>query len=80
MPTPGLLAKDTSTGSVGRVMGRNGPFILMRPLKGGLEWEVLPEDVEEITTGAALSVAVAEDARQREAYRGFPGWFSGACL
>jgi hypothetical protein len=75
-----MLAKDTTTGNVGRVMGKNGPYILLRPLKGGREWEALPEHVEEITTGAALSVAVAEDARQRGVYRGFPGWDSGACL
>lgn len=80
VPTPGMLAKDTTTELVGRVMGQVGPYILLRPLNGGKEWEVLPDAVEEITAGNALAIAVAEDARKREMYRGFPGWNSGACL
>ncbi|WP_127359878.1 hypothetical protein [Actinacidiphila soli] len=77
---PHTLAKDIETGRVGRVMGQVGPYILMRPLKGGKEWEALPENVEEITTGEALSVAVAEDGRRRGVYREVGGWNSGACL
>lgn len=73
------LAKDTSTGRVGRVMGKVGPYIHLRPIRGGTEWEALPEDVESITTGDALAAKVREE---RGVYDGSVdgGWNSGACL
>ncbi|KPI30518.1 hypothetical protein OK074_6676 [Actinobacteria bacterium OK074] len=59
-PDIGTIAKDTRNGKVGRVMGHVGRYIQLRPLKGGLEWDVPPEHVEPATTSDTLSAAVAE--------------------
>jgi hypothetical protein len=61
-------------------MGRLGNLIYLRPLKGGIEWSAPSEDVEEITTGVALGVALTEERRRSEAFRAVGGWNSGAVL
>jgi hypothetical protein len=65
-PDIGTIAKDTRNGKVGRVMGHVGRYVQLRPLKGGLEWDVPPEHVEPVTASDALSAAVAEANAQSQ--------------
>ncbi|KPI09495.1 hypothetical protein OK074_3301 [Actinobacteria bacterium OK074] len=58
-PAIGTVAKDTRNGKVGRVMDHVGRYVQLRPLKGGLEWDVDPKYVEPATVSDALSPAVA---------------------
>jgi hypothetical protein len=47
-------------------MGYEGPYVQLRPLAGGREWDVPPDNIEEVTLSEALSGAVAgENARSR---------------
>ncbi len=62
----GAYAVDTGSGRVGRVMGRAGPYLLLRPYGGGREWECLPEVVRAATTVEWLRAATAyANARSR---------------
>ncbi|MDT0307920.1 hypothetical protein RM780_13235 [Streptomyces sp. DSM 44917] len=62
----GALVRDEATGRRGLYMGTSGPYAMLRPLGGGREWEVRPEDVR-----AEVSVYphVADVARARGALR-----------
>jgi hypothetical protein len=44
-----------------------GPYVQLRPLEGGKEWDVSPERVELVTLSEALSGAIANlnDRSQR---------------
>ncbi|MEU5342994.1 hypothetical protein AB0H18_19515 [Streptomyces sp. NPDC020766] len=65
-PPVGTTASDTRSGRVGLVMGHEGPYVQLRPLKGGREWDVPPEHIRSATLSQALSGAVAEyNARSR---------------
>ncbi|MFF1295121.1 MULTISPECIES: hypothetical protein [unclassified Streptomyces] len=39
-------------------MGEQGTYFMLRPLRGGLEWEVSPDYVEPLTPEEVLSVKV----------------------
>lgn len=57
---------DERSLNVGRVMGHVGPYVQLRPIGGGLEWDARPEDLRPATTAEALSVGVAvANARSR---------------
>jgi hypothetical protein len=56
----GELAMDAALGRVGVVMGRDGPYVQLRPLGGGREWDARPEDVRPATAAEQLSAKVAE--------------------
>lgn len=58
LPQPGALLRDTARGRVGEFMGKAGPYWMLRPLGGGLEWEADPRVVEPLTPEEALSVKV----------------------
>ena len=58
LPPPGTLVRDTARGRVGEYMGKGGPYLLLRPVGGGREWEVSPEYVEPLSQEEALSVKV----------------------
>ncbi|NGO68637.1 hypothetical protein [Streptomyces boncukensis] len=62
MGTPhiGTPVRDTASGRVGEVMGRHGPYLLLRPLGGGREWDADPARVEVLARDEALSARVAE--------------------
>jgi hypothetical protein len=47
----GSGAVDTSNGRHGVVMGLSGPYVMLRPPRGGLEWEATPECVELLGSG-----------------------------
>ncbi|GGR30920.1 hypothetical protein GCM10010282_24170 [Streptomyces roseolus] len=47
-------------------MGHEGPYVQIRPLGGGREWDVAPEEVREATSAERLSAATAHaNARSR---------------
>jgi hypothetical protein len=41
----GTLVKDTSRNKLGYVMGHEGPYMQLRPLAGGREWDADPAHV-----------------------------------
>lgn len=55
----GGTALDARTGRVGRVMGHVGPYVQLRPLNGGTEWDARPEDLTPAQQSDALSPDVA---------------------
>ncbi|MFE9567468.1 hypothetical protein ACFYMW_03065 [Streptomyces sp. NPDC006692] len=61
-PEPGDVVEDAGRGRVGRVMGHEGPYVQLRPLRGGLEWDAEPGGLEPVSQpqSDALSAAVAE--------------------
>lgn len=68
-PPPGALVVDTSRRErdrVGEFRGVAGPYWMLRPAKGGPEWEVLPEHVRPATPAECLAARTArENARSR---------------
>lgn len=58
-PDVGDTARDARTGRVGRVMGHVGPYVQLRPLNGGCEWDAQPEDLRPARQSDALSPDVA---------------------
>ncbi|MEU1401925.1 hypothetical protein ABZ471_06075 [Streptomyces sp. NPDC005728] len=58
-PGTGALVVDRRSGKVGVVMGHVGPYVQLRPPRGGLEWDVPPEDVRLPTPTEELSAKVA---------------------
>ncbi|MDT0322141.1 hypothetical protein [Streptomyces millisiae] len=48
-PNVGALVCDETRKRIGVFMGMAGPFAMLRPVGGGKEWEVMPEDVREMT-------------------------------
>jgi hypothetical protein len=65
-PPIGSYAVDTYTGKVGMVMGSEGPYVQLRPLGGGREWDCAPESVRQATVAERLSAATAYvNARSR---------------
>lgn len=58
-PRVGAVAVDGRNGKVGVVMGHVGPYVQLRPPRGGREWDVPPEDVRPPTPDEELSAKVA---------------------
>lgn len=59
-PVVGALVVDTATNRIGYVMGREGPYIQIRPPGGGREWDANPERVREATRNEQLRARVTE--------------------
>lgn len=60
VPRVGDTVRDTSRGGrVGVVMGHEGPYIQLRPLGGGREWDAAPDRIAPITPSEILSARVA---------------------
>ncbi|GAA2246327.1 hypothetical protein GCM10010145_11670 [Streptomyces ruber] len=58
--------RDTASGRVGVVMGHEGPYLQLRPLSGGREWDAAPERVRPIDAAELMHARVAEaNARSR---------------
>jgi predicted sugar kinase len=66
----GDLAKDTGRNKVGVVMGELGGYVLLRPLNGGIEWEVRPSKLVPLTPREELSARLAVRNAQSEIGRG----------
>ncbi|MFD5269452.1 hypothetical protein [Streptomyces sp. NPDC058335] len=66
IPTVGEAVHDSARDRVGRVMGHVGPYIQLRPLTGGREWDADPDRLRPLTPAELLSALVAEaNARSR---------------
>lgn len=67
IPAVGEAVHDTVRDRVGRVMGHVGPYIQLRPLAGGLEWDAHPDHLRLLTPAELLSALVADaNARSRQ--------------
>lgn len=64
-PPAGSYAVDVRTGILGKVMSREGPYVQLRPLTGGREWDVPPESLRTAGTLEELSARVSEFNRTR---------------
>ncbi|MFJ6629869.1 hypothetical protein ACIQMR_00475 [Streptomyces sp. NPDC091376] len=65
-PAVGSYVIDTSSGRMGRVMGYEGPYVQLRPIGGGREWDCAPEVVRPATAMERLRAATAyANARSR---------------
>ncbi|MFL4905804.1 hypothetical protein ACJ6WF_22180 [Streptomyces sp. MMS24-I2-30] len=59
LPEPGAFRVDNRTGRIGRVMGSEGPYVQLRPVRGGVEWDVPTNELREPTHAEEMSVKVA---------------------
>lgn len=67
IPAVGAAVHDSVRDRVGRVMGHVGPYIQLRPLSGGREWDADPDRLRPLSPAELLSVLVAEaNARSRQ--------------
>ncbi|MFE6287689.1 hypothetical protein [Streptomyces sp. NPDC057877] len=65
-PRIGDTVRDTDTGKIGQVMGFQGPYIQLRPIGGGVEWDAYPANLRPVSPSEALSAGVsAANARSR---------------
>ncbi|MGW0826919.1 hypothetical protein [Streptomyces sp. NPDC002845] len=65
-PRLGDAVEDTQRQKVGKVMGFVGPYVQLRPVDGGREWDARPEKLRPATRDQALSAGVAAvNARSR---------------
>jgi hypothetical protein len=66
VPPPGTAVRDTVRDRVGVVMGHEGPYLQLRPLSGGREWDADPDRVRPLTAAELLRARLAEtNARSR---------------
>ncbi len=62
----GTAVQDGDSGRVGLVMGHEGPYLQLRPLDGGREWDADPSRLRPLGPAELLSARVAEaNARSR---------------
>ncbi|MFG2589998.1 hypothetical protein [Streptomyces sp. NPDC048438] len=62
----GAVVHDDGSGRVGLVMGHEGPYLQLRPLGGGREWDADPARLRPLGPPELLSARVAEaNARSR---------------
>lgn len=65
-PAVGAPVRDTARDRVGVVMGREGPYLQLRPLSGGREWDAEASRVQLLSPAELLTARVAEaNARSR---------------
>ncbi|MFI5579537.1 hypothetical protein ACIA8N_16355 [Streptomyces sp. NPDC051822] len=66
-PALGEIVRDTHLNRLGIVTDRLGPYLRLRPLAGGREWDADPEDTEPLSPPEALRARLAEvNARSRK--------------
>ncbi|MBT2378567.1 hypothetical protein AMK21_11745 [Streptomyces sp. CB00316] len=63
-PETGTLAVDGRDGRVGRVTGRAGEDVRLRPPGGGPEWSCPPDALRPAPPGVALRARVTEINRE----------------
>ncbi|MEU1530344.1 hypothetical protein [Streptomyces fagopyri] len=67
VPGVGDAVHDTARDRVGRVMGHEGPYLQVRPLSGGVEWDADPDHLRPLSQDELLSALVAEaNTRSRQ--------------
>ncbi|MFE2967216.1 hypothetical protein ACFXKC_26785 [Streptomyces sp. NPDC059340] len=54
-PCIGELAKDSARGRIGVVMGEIGGRVQIRPIRGGKEWDAMPDNVVALSAREELS-------------------------
>ncbi|MFJ1554168.1 hypothetical protein [Streptomyces mirabilis] len=54
-PGIGELAKDSARGRIGVVMGEIGGRVQIRPIRGGKEWDAMPDNVVALSAREELS-------------------------
>jgi hypothetical protein len=59
-PPPGTAVRDTTRDRVGIVMGNEGPYLQLRPLSGGREWDAHPARIQPLDPAELLRARVAE--------------------
>ncbi|MFG3345277.1 hypothetical protein ACGF1Z_09455 [Streptomyces sp. NPDC048018] len=65
-PPIGAYVVDIGTGRIGTVMGHEGPYLQLRPIGGGREWDCHPDGIRVATVAERLSAATAHaNARSR---------------
>ncbi|MFB6650629.1 hypothetical protein ACFCZ4_01825 [Streptomyces microflavus] len=66
VPGVGVAVHDSGSGRVGHVAGHRSPYVLLRPLGGGREWEADPARLRPLNRAEFLSAQLAEvNARSR---------------
>ena len=66
-PAVGTPVRDTVRDRVGIVIDREGPYLQLRPLGGGREWDADPSRIQLLTQTEVLSARVAQaNARSRQ--------------
>ncbi|MER5824062.1 hypothetical protein ACFWA5_36185 [Streptomyces mirabilis] len=58
-PGIGELAKDSVRGRIGVVMGEIGGRVQIRPIRGGKEWDAMPDNVVALSAREELSARLA---------------------
>ncbi|MFE5082398.1 hypothetical protein [Streptomyces mirabilis] len=58
-PGIGELAKDSARGRIGVVMGEIGGRVQIRPIRGGKEWDAMPDNVVALSAREELSARLA---------------------
>ncbi|MET9033171.1 hypothetical protein [Streptomyces mirabilis] len=58
-PGVGELAKDSARGRIGVVMGEIGGRVQIRPIRGGREWDAMPDNVVALSAREELSARLA---------------------
>lgn len=70
-PAVGDTVHDTLRDRVGVVMAHEGPYVQLRPLGGGREWDADPARIRPLTPAELLSARVAYvNTRSRSAFGG----------
>ncbi|MGW7244294.1 hypothetical protein [Streptomyces sp. NPDC054804] len=65
-PKIGETVEDTERRRIGKVMGFVGPYVQLRPVEGGREWDATPEKLRPVPVAEALGpVVAAANARSR---------------
>nr|QIY96927.1 hypothetical protein HEP87_26675 [Streptomyces sp. S1D4-11] len=58
-PGIGELAKDSARERIGVVMGEIGGRVQIRPIRGGREWDAMPDNVVALSAREELSARLA---------------------
>ncbi|WP_405811228.1 hypothetical protein OG729_22245 [Streptomyces sp. NBC_00210] len=58
-PGIGELGRDTASGRIGVVMGEIGGRVQIRPMRGGIEWDAMPDKVVPLSAREELSARLA---------------------
>ncbi|MDX6351983.1 MAG: hypothetical protein QOF84_6773 [Streptomyces sp.] len=64
VPPVGTLAMDTRRNEIGEVRGHVGPYVQLRPVDGGCEWDARPENIRPLSAAETLSAKVAQANRR----------------
>lgn len=64
VPAVGEIAKDSKRNVLGMVMGSEGPYVQLRPLGGGREWDASPENITKADPHEILRAKTALENRR----------------